>query len=274
MKRFHSALWAFALLLALCAASRALAHWHPYGDPQWSSKAVPRLQYPDLPEHVRSVLDTKCGDCHSANVSRPWYGYYAPVSWLLERDIIQARRQLDLSKWEVLNPDRRSQFMSEIAGQARPRQMPPLQYRVIHWDTHLTAADIATLDEWAGAKPLEDRQSGGPSSMADAAHGKLLFERRCIGCHSLTSNREGPFLAGVGSRKSGQAPGYRYSKALRNAAIPWNEANLERWLADPDAMVPGNEMDAQVDSASARRDIAAYLVQIPPPQAISTGLTP
>lgn len=52
---------------------------------------------------------------------------------------------------------------------------------------------------------------------------------------------------------------YAYSDALKKAAIVWDDASLDRWLAGPDALVAGNNMDFEVDSAQDRKDLISYL---------------
>ena len=89
--------------------------------------------------------------------------------------------------------------------------------------------------------------------------GKDLFARRCSGCHGMDSNREGPRLRGVYGRKAASVPDFGYSGGLRKSDIRWDEANLDRWLADPGAMVPDTDMAFQVSDAEERKALIAYL---------------
>ena len=59
----------------------------------------------------------------------------------------------------------------------------------------------------------------------------------------------------------GRCPTSRYSEVLKKAAIVWDESSLERWLTDPDVLVPGNNMDFHVAKSQERRDLIAYLKQ-------------
>ncbi|MGB8538470.1 MAG: heme-binding domain-containing protein [Acidobacteriaceae bacterium] len=45
----------------------------------------------------------KCADCHSSETRWPVYARVAPGSWLIERDIVAARKHTDLSRWELLS---------------------------------------------------------------------------------------------------------------------------------------------------------------------------
>ena len=88
---------------------------------------------------------------------------------------------------------------------------------------------------------------------------KLVFEKRCTGCHAMDADREGPRLAGVYGRKAGSVAGFNYSVGLKNSGITWTDATLERWLSDPDLVVKDNNMSIGVPKAEERRDLIAFL---------------
>jgi cytochrome c len=89
--------------------------------------------------------------------------------------------------------------------------------------------------------------------------GRDLFVRRCSGCHALDLNKEGPRLRGVYGRKAASVPGFAYSEALKKTDIRWDEASLDRWLSDPDAMVPDTDMAFHLADGEERRAVIAFL---------------
>lgn len=93
----------------------------------------------------------------------------------------------------------------------------------------------------------------------DAQRGQQAYEARCGGCHSVDADRIGPRHAGVVGRRAGSVPDFAYSDALRQSGLTWDDALLERWLANPEALVPGQRMGYQMADAQARADIVAYL---------------
>jgi len=95
--------------------------------------------------------------------------------------------------------------------------------------------------------------------------GKDLFVRRCSGCHALDMNKEGPRLRGVYGRKSAAIPGFGYSEALKKSTIRWDDKTLDRWLADPEAMVPDTDMAFRLMDGDERKAIIEYL------KTLSTG---
>jgi cytochrome c len=94
-------------------------------------------------------------------------------------------------------------------------------------------------------------------------HGKELFEKRCSGCHALDKDKEGPRLRGVYSRMSGAVTSFQYSEALKTARITWDATSMDQWLADPEKLVPNNDMAFQLVRADERTEIIAYLKQLP-----------
>src|SRR5262245_37525683 len=91
--------------------------------------------------------------------------------------------------------------------------------------------------------------------------GEQLYHERCGACHSLDEHGAGPKHRGLMGRKAGTQPGFDYSAALVAAKIVWSPQTLERWIADPNALVPGNKMIVQLANDPAdRAAIVAYLV--------------
>jgi cytochrome c len=246
---------AFALV-----ASLVLARVHPFGDAglyDASDAARPVSIDSQIPTEAQAILAAKCADCHSNQTRAPFYGHFAPISWLLERDIVEARKAMNLSQWKTYTTDQQQTLAAKMTQEIKSHDMPPIQYRLIHWSARTTDADLAAISAWA--RGMQTAQAGSAAGAGDASRGQALFEKRCTGCHSLDRNRQGPMLQGVFGRASGTAPGYAYSDALRKAAIIWDEKSLEKWLTDPDQFISGNNMDFLVAKPQDRADLIAYL---------------
>ena len=69
----------------------------------------------------------------------------------------------------------------------------------------------------------------------DSAAGQQFFTTHCSACHATEPgvNKIGPSLAGVVGRKSGSTPGFKYSPALKEANITWDEKTLDQFLQNP-----------------------------------------
>ena len=95
----------------------------------------------------------------------------------------------------------------------------------------------------------------------DAKRGEKLFEE-CRACHATERgvNGVGPSLYGVLGRHAGGLEDFRYSPALKRSGITWNEQTVDTFIADPQAVVPGNRMPfAGMPDAADRADLIAYL---------------
>ena len=66
---------------------------------------------------------------------------------------------------------------------------------------------------------------------------------------------------GVVGRRAGTVKGYAYSPALKASGLTWTQDQLDRWLTNPQTLVPGARMFFSVSDAQKRADIIAYLAQ-------------
>ncbi|HEY3743183.1 MAG TPA: c-type cytochrome [Bryobacteraceae bacterium] len=89
--------------------------------------------------------------------------------------------------------------------------------------------------------------------------GKAVFEKRCTGCHALDAQRVGPKLRGVYGRKAGAIAGFPYSDELKTSGRIWDAATLDKWLADPETLIPGNDMAFRMQSAGERAAVIEFL---------------
>ncbi|HWS67988.1 MAG TPA: c-type cytochrome, partial [Steroidobacteraceae bacterium] len=98
-------------------------------------------------------------------------------------------------------------------------------------------------------------------AQADAAAGKTAFANQCSSCHTTEpgKNAFGPSLAGVIGRRAGTAPGYKYTDAMANSGLTWDQKTLDSFLTSTTAKVPGTAMAVALPNASDRATIIAYL---------------
>ena len=97
----------------------------------------------------------------------------------------------------------------------------------------------------------------------DAVRGEARFQE-CAACHRLEAgvNEVGPSLHGVFMRKAGQLADFRYSPAMKRSGVAWTPETLDKYVADPQAMIPANRMPyAGMANADDRADLIAYLLK-------------
>src|SRR5215471_15626346 len=114
--------------------------------------------------------------------------------------------------------------------------------------------------------------TGSAFAAGDAAKGKAAFAK-CGICHQVgpgAKNLVGPQLNGVVGRKAASVADYTmYSagmKKLGEQGFVWNEQNIDKWIANPKAMIPDSPMALAfqgIPDAGERTDIIAYLKTVP-----------
>ena len=99
----------------------------------------------------------------------------------------------------------------------------------------------------------------------DAKAGAKVFKKRCFACHTINKggkNKVGPNLWGVFGRASGTMEGFKFSDAMTEAGITWDDATMAQYLAKPKDMVPGTKMAfAGLRTEKQIANVIAYLKQ-------------
>ena len=97
---------------------------------------------------------------------------------------------------------------------------------------------------------------------AAAPDGAKLFKNQCATCHTVHASdpkRQGPTLEGVFGRKAGAVADFHYSPGFAKADWAWDEAHLDAWLTNPQAVIPGAIMPYRQAKAETRKAIIDYL---------------
>jgi cytochrome c len=85
---------------------------------------------------------------------------------------------------------------------------------------------------------------------------------QCKACHAVDPGKNGigPSLAGIWGEKAAEVPGFDFSQAMKDSGLVWNQANLDKYLADPRGTVPGTKMAfGGVKDATKRQELINYI---------------
>ena len=102
------------------------------------------------------------------------------------------------------------------------------------------------------------------ADQVDLAAAETQFKKSCGTCHVAVADsapRQGPNLFGVVGRQAGTVAGFKYSPAFvaGSGGIVWDESALDRWLTDPQSMIPGAVMPYKQADPDKRRLVIEYL---------------
>jgi cytochrome c len=100
-------------------------------------------------------------------------------------------------------------------------------------------------------------------SAGDPAAGQKVFNK-CKTCHEVdqAKNKVGPQLVGIFGRKAGSVADFKYSDAMKNSGVTWDETTIAQYAKDPKGFIPGNKMVfVGLKSDQEVTDLIAYLKQ-------------
>ena len=97
---------------------------------------------------------------------------------------------------------------------------------------------------------------------ADVGRGETSA-KKCVACHTFGKgepNRVGPNLWGVVGRQKASDAGFNYSAAMKGQKGNWTLEDLDTYLTNPKAMVPGTTMSfAGIPRGKERADLIVFL---------------
>jgi cytochrome c len=100
---------------------------------------------------------------------------------------------------------------------------------------------------------------------AAAEEGRAVFVAQCQVCHATEAGapaRQGPSLHAIMGRKAGAIEGFPYSKGLKAAGFEWTPERMDRWIADPQAMISDSYMAYKQPDPEIRAKVIAYLATL------------
>ena len=138
----------FALItLATLAAVFLLLQLVPYGRAHDNPPVVAEPNW-DSPQ-TRQLAQQACFDCHSNETVWPWYSNVAPISWLVQHDVVEGREHLNFSNWGQSTGE--GEETEEMGETVLEGEMPMRNYLITHPEARLTDAERAALADGLAA---------------------------------------------------------------------------------------------------------------------------
>jgi hypothetical protein len=104
--------------------------------------------YP-VPQHVNTILEKACNDCHSNNTNYPWYAHVQPIAWWLNDHIKDGKRHLNFNEFASYRPRKQYRKLEETIDEVKEGGMPLESYTFIHRNAKLTDEEKTALINWA-----------------------------------------------------------------------------------------------------------------------------
>jgi cytochrome c len=146
-----------AIPFAICILASVLVHRLPHKTPE--NGGQPLLEGAEIKQQTKDVLARACANCHSEATRWPWYSNVAPMSWLIEADVKQAREHMNLSRWSRIDPADQRVLLTAIGTVIENHEMPPPRYVLLHSEAKLSPEESALVIEWTHSERRRLREA-------------------------------------------------------------------------------------------------------------------
>lgn len=103
----------------------------------------------DYQTNVEPIFKVSCFDCHSNATRYPWYHGVPGIRGLLDKDVAEARKHLDMSDgYPFGGHGNLESDLKAIAYQVDKGKMPPFKYRMMHPGSGLTDKQRREVEDW------------------------------------------------------------------------------------------------------------------------------
>ena len=113
------------------------------------------LKHEQLPQNVQQILQNACFDCHTNNTKYLWYHRIVPVSWMINKHIIEGKDELNFSEWGKLDNYDKIGALEDMRQELEQKTMPIKQYVWMHKEAKLTDIDRSAIIAWIDKKSGE-----------------------------------------------------------------------------------------------------------------------
>lgn len=101
----------------------------------------------EAPQEVIAILENSCFNCHSNQQKLSWYDKVAPVSWLVNKDVMRAREVLNFSEWDFSAGEHLGK-MYAILNMMQSGKMPLSNYTLLHPSAKITPKEIDVIKSY------------------------------------------------------------------------------------------------------------------------------
>lgn len=105
----------------------------------------------EVPDHVATILQGACNDCHSNSTTYPWYSKIQPVGFWLNQHTNEGKSHLNFSEFTSRPLRVQNHKLEEIIEMVEDGEMPlhSYTYMGLHPEANLSDAQRQQLVDWA-----------------------------------------------------------------------------------------------------------------------------
>ncbi len=104
----------------------------------------------DYLKTVKPIFQNSCFNCHSSQTQFPWYHSLPFVNDLLDSDVQEAKKHMDLSNdFPFQGHGTPQEDLEAIGKTVQEGSMPPFRYRMMHWGSGLSKEEREKILKWA-----------------------------------------------------------------------------------------------------------------------------
>lgn len=156
-------LWALIAIPAIAWGHANHANHHASKEPLASKRNVNaerELVYQridrEFQERIKPIFEAKCIDCHSGQTSYPWYHSIPIVRGMIDTDIREGRKHLELeSGFPFQGHGTPEEDLEAVRQVSEAGSMPPRKYLWLHPSKSLTDAERSEIKAWASSSLKE-----------------------------------------------------------------------------------------------------------------------
>ncbi|WP_396638454.1 heme-binding domain-containing protein [Maribacter sp. R77961] len=96
---------------------------------------------------IKTILESKCYDCHSNKTEYPWYAEISPVSLLIADHVEEGNEHFNVSAWDSYTDKKKDHKLDELIEEVEEGEMPESGYALLHGD--ISEEEKEALMAWA-----------------------------------------------------------------------------------------------------------------------------
>jgi hypothetical protein len=104
---------------------------------------------------VKKDIVDACYDCHSNHTRYPFYSKFAPISWMMNKHIVEGKKQLNFSEWGKYDKRTQLKLIDEICEVVITGEMPLKSYTFMHSSAILNEKEVEGICSWTDSAAEE-----------------------------------------------------------------------------------------------------------------------